>query len=208
MRPSLERALIADFPVFFTESGLTARQSCMGRGIACGDGWEPLIRRVAAAAEMIRERRGVVIHATQVKQKFGALRIYHEIAGTYDRDPRFSSIVTAAAAISTRICEVCGQPGRLSVACGRYYRSVCAVHLSRRAIADYEAAHAEPDRPLAEMVRRIGCTDEAEAARIMALSEKYGPSSDYDSAHDYAHLSDTWPTTCDPPAGGERGTPL
>ena len=77
MRPSLERALFTGFPIVFAETEGSCR---------CGDGWEPLIRRVAAAAELIREHRGVVNVVTQTKEKFGALRIYHWIAGTYDRD--------------------------------------------------------------------------------------------------------------------------
>lgn len=221
MRPSLERALFADYPVFFVEAALSARDSSMARGLCCGDGWEPIVRRVAAAAERIRLRHGVIIHCTQAKEKFGSLRIHHRVAGSQRLDDRFMRIVVAVDSVSLRVCEVCGADGRLAVARGRVYRTLCAEHLSRRAVADYEAAHAEP-WSAAEIASRTGC-ELADAELIRQSFAAPREVKSYDPAHDFIHLSPgtqagdevpgftlsrIWPLTKNPsPAGDERGTP-
>ena len=87
----------------------------------------------------------------------------------------------------------------LAIARGRVYRALCSQHLSRRAIAAYEAAHAEPGMPV------------------------WDPDAVFDPAYDYIHMpagtqpgefvpgytmSPIAPLTKNPsPAGDERGTP-
>jgi FAD/FMN-containing dehydrogenase len=66
----LDAALVRDFPKLFTDRNIGPRYTAMCWGFDCGDGWEPIIRRLSAKLE----RAGVV--AVQVKEKFGGLRFY------------------------------------------------------------------------------------------------------------------------------------
>ena len=190
MRSSLETALFARYPLFFVQLRPSSDPS-MGPGIACGDGWEPLIRRVAAAADQIRLRRGVICVAAQIKEKLGSLRVHYRVCGDLLRDEQFDRIVAAAGNLSLRLCEVCGASGHLAIARGRVYRTLCEDHLSRRAVADYEAAHDEAKR-----------FDPAHDFRHLP------PGSQPGDVVPGCTLPPIWPITKEPsPAGDEKGNP-
>lgn len=72
MRGNWDKALCKDFPKLYAQRGLSPRETCMCWGFSCGDGWEPIIRRLSAKLEAA----GAV--AVQVKEKFGTLRFYIE----------------------------------------------------------------------------------------------------------------------------------
>jgi len=72
MKPELDEALVRDFPGLYARRGTDMRETAMCWGFECGDGWEPLIRRLSEKLEPI----GAV--ASQVKEKYGGLRFYIE----------------------------------------------------------------------------------------------------------------------------------
>lgn len=82
----------------------------------CQAGWFPIIRRLAAV-----KPPGVVI--TQVKEKFGGLRVYYDGGSNGDA---WDLAVREAEATSFKTCEVCGSPGEPSG--GGWIRTRCEAH--------------------------------------------------------------------------------
>ena len=107
MRKELDDALVRDFPNLYSQRHWPMSSTCMYCGFSCGDGWEPLIRRLSEKLEPM----GVV--ATQVKQKFGGLRFYLE-SWTDEAEKAISE----AEKESEVTCEKCGKPGKLT---GKYW---------------------------------------------------------------------------------------
>lgn len=77
-------------------------------GFECGDGWMDLIYRLSQAISTHIESIGLDIVATQVKEKFGTLRLYVD-----GGDEKVFWLIDAAEQESATICEVCGAPGTL-----------------------------------------------------------------------------------------------
>lgn len=85
------------------------------------DGWHWLL---SSTGEWIAETSiPGSFRATQVKQKFGTLRLYYDAFG--GAGP-VSRIVSAAEWVSGAVCEVCGAPG--SVRPGGWIRTLCDAH--------------------------------------------------------------------------------
>lgn len=105
MNQTLQQALCRDFPVLCQGYGGDPRQTCMAFGFECGDGWEPLIRRCLEKIEALRtlEPDAHQFALSQVKEKYGTLRIYLG-CGT---DAMFDAAVEAERA-SEQTCEGCG----------------------------------------------------------------------------------------------------
>lgn len=80
-----------------------------------GQGWRPLVEVLFARIEHDRKwqpKSGFAhVTITQVKEKFGALRIYfHTTSGSYDE---VNGFIEALTSMSVRTCEACGKPGKL-----------------------------------------------------------------------------------------------
>lgn len=85
------------------------------------DGWHWLL---ASTGEWIAETSiPGSFRASQVKQKFGTLRLYYSTLGGAGPVGR---IVSAAEWVSGAVCEVCGAPG--SVRPGGWIRTLCEAH--------------------------------------------------------------------------------
>lgn len=98
----LEEALYDDFPLLY--------RNRLHWGFECGDGWEPLIRRLsekleAHIADTFDESREC-LSASQVKEKFGTLRFY--MCSTNDD---IEKLIGEAEDESSVTCETCGAPG-------------------------------------------------------------------------------------------------
>lgn len=77
--------------------------------IACGAGWRDLIDRTSCKLEeLISTEKEYPSHATQVKEKFGELRIYMST-----ETDEMTSVIEQAEEESKTICEECGRPGKL-----------------------------------------------------------------------------------------------
>ena len=68
----------------------------------CGKGWHPLV----SAVEEVANKHNIKL--TQVKEKFGQLRIY-----TDRLVPEVNDAINAAETTSLQVCEECGHPGVL-----------------------------------------------------------------------------------------------
>lgn len=51
MKPDLDAALCRDFPLLCLDRNASMQESCFHFGFTCGDGWEPLIRRLCNKLE-------------------------------------------------------------------------------------------------------------------------------------------------------------
>jgi hypothetical protein len=107
MRPDLDAALVRDFPNLYRDRHGDTRETRMCDGFSCGDGWEPLIRRMSERIEPFCVNTN--LHCAQVKEKFGALRVYLEGTGLIPDE--VEAAVDAAALESQRTCEECCAPG-------------------------------------------------------------------------------------------------
>ena len=70
----------------------------------CGKGWWPLIEKVAAAIDSFNDAHpDSPVEVTQIKQKFGGLRIYH-----YNAPEDIRLLIDEAIEASWNTCERCG----------------------------------------------------------------------------------------------------
>lgn len=151
MTEDKEKHLVRDFPDLFRN--YKKKDSCMFWGLTCDDGWFDLIYRLSSEIDRLAREHGVVVVVEQVKEKLGGLRFYYSVER--DRAPQetasevkvvtrktpggfrivtvprdsvhdaIHSIVDAAEQKSTRICELCGQPGKCKNTGGRV-QTLCA----------------------------------------------------------------------------------
>lgn len=101
MNEALEMKLVEDFPQIFQDHGGNPMKTCMAMGIAVGDGWYDLIRRLCE--DIMAMNPPEQFKALQVKEKFGTLRFY-AAGGT----PEISKRIIAAEWESSKTCESCG----------------------------------------------------------------------------------------------------
>lgn len=103
MNLDVEKELIEKHPKLFANVGQP--MSCMNFGIECGSGWESIIRSVCWCLE---DR---AVRFDQIKEKWGALRIYFTAS---EADDGFTAgVIRMAEAMSRVTCERCGAAGRI-----------------------------------------------------------------------------------------------
>lgn len=83
-------------------------------GFSCPPAWAEIIEDALRQLEKAAERMGLpddlYPHITDIKEKYGTLRIYHDDYSPAG-DDSFDRIVEEAEARSERTCIVCGEPG-------------------------------------------------------------------------------------------------
>ena len=82
--------------------------------IECGDGWYDILN---AACFLIKrhvdhqakhKNKNIEFYWSQIKEKFGALRAY-----SYGSDDYIGGVISMAESMSTRVCEISGEKGKL-----------------------------------------------------------------------------------------------
>jgi hypothetical protein len=95
--------------------------------ISHDEGWNPLVETLDAELAKISPSYTV----RQVKEKFGGLRFYYD---PRTDDPvarqRMQELVDAAEEASFKLCQWCGQPGKLRE--GSWYMTLCDTHNEER----------------------------------------------------------------------------
>lgn len=111
MKKELDDALCRDFPNLYRLRKGPRETTCMVYGFQCGDGWEPIIRRLSEKLEAIivslPEDERAPYAADQVKEKFGGLRFSLVRLGT----SKMEEAILAAEKECEKTCESCGAPG-------------------------------------------------------------------------------------------------
>ncbi len=105
MKRDLEAKLRDEFPTFFRDMYGPAKDTCMHWGCTCGDGWFSLVRQCCLGLHAyLGEHPELDFKFTQVKEKFGLLRIYSE-----GGDDRTQALIEEAQDTSAQVCEECGR---------------------------------------------------------------------------------------------------
>ena len=116
MNHLLEVHLTKTYPKLFRDMYGDKKKTCMAWGCACGDGWFFLLehlcgniqRHIDHRKEMIKKgfKEDTISQVVflQVKEKFGALRIYYSGGDQY-----IGNIITYTESLSCWICENCGK---------------------------------------------------------------------------------------------------
>lgn len=115
MSPENDDNLRTNFPRLY---------GAMWGGFDCDDGWFDLLFDLSVTIETVNNSllEDDWIQAMQVKEKFGELRFYVNSA-----PEEIQHLISQAEERSTRICEVCGDPGNIN-ATKRWLKTVCEEH--------------------------------------------------------------------------------
>ncbi|WP_233808915.1 hypothetical protein [Paraburkholderia sp. HP33-1] len=117
MSPELSARLRADYPMIFTAPPIDDPDSpdvpplpsaFEAWGFECGDGWYDLIDALCAMLQYATKNGAPQVVARQMKEKFGGLRF--AAAGHNDEQ---EGMIELAEYMSGRVCEVCGNRGRV-----------------------------------------------------------------------------------------------
>lgn len=132
MREELDKQLCEKYPILYKDRHGDRRKTCMRFGFSCGDGWFKIIDELSARLEGINKKRGEdepKVVAAQVKEKFGGLRFYID-----GGDDEAYLMIDGIESLSFKICEFCGEPGRLRE--GSWLKTRCD-----KCQADHESAN-------------------------------------------------------------------
>lgn len=120
MSPELEKTLVEKFPVLFSEYGKPPQESCMAWGCEHSDGWFDIILALCRSiSDHIKQsEEDLDFRFTQIKEKFGTLRVY-----THGADDYIEGAIRMAEEMSARTCEVTGRHGEMCRK-GHWYRTL------------------------------------------------------------------------------------
>ncbi len=113
--------IIQRYPGVFGPGPWPVAKTQLGWGFTCGDGWYPILDRLFADIDRIREEDGLTrMEVVQVKEKLGGLRVY--VRGGNERvDAR----VCQAEEEAFSTCEGCGGPTAGIREGGGYLTNLC-----------------------------------------------------------------------------------
>ena len=108
-------------------------------GTQCQDGWYNIIKELLLKIKKICGVRGVEYPIiTQIKEKFGILRVYYSFAEGEEDHPYYEEVgkeihdaIHDAVEVSKVSCEVCGAPGILKTInrpIGIWLKTLCDKH--------------------------------------------------------------------------------
>lgn len=150
MKKELQEKLYSKYPHLFKQKDLSVKESCMAWGLECDIGWYDLIDKACSKiVEIDIEKR---MQFTQIKEKFGTIRMYYCIiqpddsheekynidfidtgeritVGDVSKDNEFlfekiDKIIGEAEDTSAITCELCGKSGKLQSKHG-WLKTIC-----------------------------------------------------------------------------------
>lgn len=114
MTPEHESHLVKTYPRLFAFHGTRGFL-----GLSCGDGWFGILDALCGCLSSDSTESPRVV---QIKEKFGTLRFYLDEAGSQ----YVTGLIQMAEAMSARVCEECGAPGRLwNLEGGCWVKTLC-----------------------------------------------------------------------------------
>ena len=110
MRDELENKLVKKFPELFQDRDKPPTETLICFGCECDDGWFDLIYATCSLIHDHLKYRSIEspFRFSQIKEKFGGLRLYH-----YGGDEYTRGVCSMAEAMSYKICEITGERGQL-----------------------------------------------------------------------------------------------
>ena len=127
-RDDWQITLYKKYPKLFSQHNKSMKETCMCWGISVGVGWFPIIEMLCEALETyLKLHPNVpVLEFTQIKEKFGTLRIY-----TSGGDEFTDNLIEMAQILSEKICEECGSVIDVSQTEG-YILTLCKICKEKR----------------------------------------------------------------------------
>ena len=130
MNKELQDKLYAKYPALFAQKDLSPRETLMCWGIDVGDGWYNIMDALCSSITYYLKYKKkpeadenadseFIVEFVQVKEKFGALRIYTNFG-----DEAIDSMISLAARLSQLTCDTCGSPGKNILIRG-WYQTLC-----------------------------------------------------------------------------------
>jgi len=135
----LRSKIFKRYPKLFAQKNNSIRETCMCWGIECGDGWLPLIHALCSQLQFdIDKNHYPQIEFTQIKEKFGTLRLYYETTQLNEKDERLEyksglqeGMISFAEQLSECICEHCGSNNDITQTDG-WITTICKECLEER----------------------------------------------------------------------------
>lgn len=104
-----EQDLINKYPRLFRQKDLPLTHTAMCWGIDCGPGWYNLLDNMCKELQYLTDEKGhPQIEFTQIKEKFGTLRVYT----SGESDEQFE-VIRDYEYLSGYTCEECGEMGEI-----------------------------------------------------------------------------------------------
>lgn len=97
----------------------TLQNNLMAWGFMCDAGWHPMIHELLDKIQAIVDREGYDFRVTEIKEKFGGLRVYMDC-----ETEEISRLIREYEQKSFSICEVCGESGKTRDLNG-WYKTLC-----------------------------------------------------------------------------------
>ena len=102
-------------------------------GIECDYGWDKIIKKLLD--KIARLYKPNKIYVSQIKEKYGLLRICVEYNPIYEQDilreKKLNSYINLMEAKSGMTCEICGKEGRIRVDLG-WTSTLCTSHYKKQ----------------------------------------------------------------------------
>jgi hypothetical protein len=161
MDKKLQQKLFKKYPKLFRQKDLDMSQTCLCWGICTGNGWYYLLDKICGWLQFNSDHNGHLfpqVEFSQVKEKFGTLRLYHGVInerkpvslwqrikkayeclrwGYVFHDDRntyyageMAGAISFAESLSEDICEDCGKPGKMYNVNG-WYLTACPTDLKK-----------------------------------------------------------------------------
>lgn len=90
--------------------------------ISVDEGWQKVVKLLCENIQQHMDDHIVRVSVTQIKKKFGRLRVYY-----ISDDPYVAGMIFMAQDIANNSCELCGADGNL-VLVGKEIHTLCAEH--------------------------------------------------------------------------------
>lgn len=113
MKEELQQKLYDKYPKLFAQKELPNRLSAMCYGICTNDGWYNILNAMCFTIQQHIDRKQrdnpdyPQTEFTQIKEKFGGLRVYCDHA-----DETTYAVIRMAESMANVTCEDCGKPGK------------------------------------------------------------------------------------------------
>jgi hypothetical protein len=129
-KEEFDKYMCIKYPDIFKMRNALPMETGMCWGFCIDGGWYDLVDKLCEDFSAIQRATGIMITATQVKEKFGGLRFYIDIDYNSD-DKEFCNSwyriiydrIYEAEKESFRTCEKCGSYGQIRS--GRWIRTLC-----------------------------------------------------------------------------------
>jgi len=141
MRNELENKLVEKFPELFGDRDKPPTETLICFGCECDDGWFDLIYTACSVIQNHMEYAPETppFRFSQIKEKFGGLRLYH-----YGGDDFTRAVCTMAEALSYKICEITGDRGQLCTT-GHWLRTLSPAMAEKHGYTPYRSDEEEND---------------------------------------------------------------